>query len=329
MGYSRGFRELLIDPQGNGWVKRSRNSALEAVPGDLSTHVDEIQSQVEHARQDGEALTNHRLALEIGHYRVSLAPTIEGDWTIVRPMPAQVPALAETGLNGTLREMLMGYPEGLVLIAGAMGEGKTTTAAALVLEVLRRYGGHAVTVEMPPEMPLHGWIDGALCLQCETRYESGVSTLGWVLRQGAPEVVLIGEIRGPESAEQAIHAAMLGHLIVATIHADGIGSALERLALYAHGLPRDRIWPILAEGVTGVIHQRLVERAGGVGMKPQAGALFLQQPRRGAGMDALTDEVTQGARNAIRDRAVHQLDTFIRQQRALLGQWGKTNAEAR
>ena len=186
--------------------------------------------------------------------RVSTLPVNGGEKAVVRILdPGAAPpnlgalGLAEKDLDGLRRLVLCG--EGVILVAGPTGSGKSTTIFAALSE-LDREKQNVVTLEDPVEYRL----PGANQTQVDRRAGLGFAdALRAVLRQD-PDVVMIGEIRDPETAEIAMAAAVTGHLVLSTIHTTDAPGAVTRLLNM--GVPAF----LVAGGLSGVVAQRLVRR---------------------------------------------------------------------
>ncbi len=186
--------------------------------------------------------------------RVSTVPTAHGESVVMRILDAEglKPDLAELGLDAedaaTLRQ-LTGLSDGMVLVTGPTGSGKTTTLYSCLHEI-NRPDRKIITVEDPVEYQLSG------VNQVPVRSEVGLSfaaALRAMLRQ-APNVVMVGEIRDRETAEIAINASLTGHLVFSTLHTNDAPSAVNRLI--------DLGWPpfLVASALRATVAQRLVRR---------------------------------------------------------------------
>ena len=202
--------------------------------------------------QDGRArVAVNGVAVDL---RVSTLPASHGEKVAIRVLDARgaVRSLDAMGflpdeLEGI--ERLLEFREGLVLVTGPTGSGKTTTLYA-ALRQLQQRGVNIVTVEDPIEYRLPGII------QVQVHEKAGLtfaSALRSIMRQD-PDVLLIGEIRDRETAEIAIQASLTGHLVLSTLHTNDAASAVTRLVDI--GVAPYKI----ATAVKGVIAQRLVRR---------------------------------------------------------------------
>lgn len=146
-----------------------------------------------------------------------------------RAIPDRIPSLAELGLPQELAERITRLKNGLVLVSGITGSGKTTTLAALIQLINERGGSRIITIEEPIE-----YIYPARESSIVTQREVGTDVAGFYdgLRYGLrqdPDVLLVGEIRDRETAQLALSAAETGHLILATLHTSDAKGAITRL----------------------------------------------------------------------------------------------------
>ncbi len=189
--------------------------------------------------------------------RISVIPTIHGEKAVVRifrrdECALDLPAL---GLPGVILEDLQRYVrehQGVLLFTGPSGSGKTTTIYALVEEIHRQSGGETniVTLEDPVERDL-GFAAQTPLSRC--RNMTFADAFRRLLRQD-PEVIMVGEIRDPETAQIAIRAGMTGHLVISTIHSRDTCEVFPRL------LEMGVEAYLAASAVAGVVAQRLVRK---------------------------------------------------------------------
>src|SRR5690348_2886033 len=186
--------------------------------------------------------------------RVSTLPASHGEKIVIRVLDARTAVRSLDAIGFALDELarierLLQSREGLVLVTGPTGSGKTTTLYA-ALRRLKQRGVNIVTVEDPIEYRLAGIV------QVQVRDRAGLtfaSALRSIMRQD-PDVLLIGEIRDRETAEIAIQASLTGHLVFSTLHTNDAASAVTRLADV--GIAPYKI----ATAVKGVVAQRLLRR---------------------------------------------------------------------
>ncbi len=190
----------------------------------------------------------------------------------VRALPFEPPRLATLGLPPGA-EGLTRLPRGLVLLGGPTGSGKTTTLAALVDEINRREARHIVTIEDPIEYE-HPH-RSSLVEQIEIGADAPdfATALRAAMRQ-APDVLVVGEMRDPETMRIALGAAETGHLVFSTVHTTDVASTVSRVA---DSFPPERqptIRQELSMGLAAVLTQTLLPRKGG-GRVPAAELLYV------------------------------------------------------
>lgn len=183
--------------------------------------------------------------------RVSILPTNEGEKCVIRILDFQKGLSGLDGLGFTPKnfakiEKMLAVPNGIILVTGATGSGKSTTTYSM-LSALNKEETNVITVEDPIEMNIEG------INQVQVNSEIGMTfaaALRSILRQD-PNVILIGEMRDEETAQIAVRAAITGHLVLSTIHTNNALATLERL--FDMGVERYMV----ATSVVGIISQRL------------------------------------------------------------------------
>ncbi|MCC7434631.1 MAG: Flp pilus assembly complex ATPase component TadA [Methanoregulaceae archaeon] len=162
-------------------------------------------------------------------FRVSTFPSVFGENVVIRILDKQSATidLAKLGMAGEALDILRAKieePQGMVLVTGPTGSGKTTTLYASVHHLNAIYR-NIMTVEDPVEYQLDGIIQGNVNPKAGVTFAAGLRS---ILRQD-PDVILVGEIRDGETASIAIEAALTGHLVLSSLHANDSASALTRL----------------------------------------------------------------------------------------------------
>ena len=186
--------------------------------------------------------------------RVSALPTNLGEKIVIRIMDY---SLSVTGIDqlgfseNNLKRVLkmISVPNGIILVTGATGTGKSTTVYS-ILQRLNREDTNIITVEDPIEMNIEG------VNQVQTNSEIGLtfaSALRSILRQD-PNIIMVGEIRDTETARIAVRASITGHLVLSTIHTNNSLNTIERL------LDMDVERYLLASALTGIISQKLARK---------------------------------------------------------------------
>jgi twitching motility protein PilT len=211
------------------------------------------------------------------HHEMDLAFTVDGVVRIrcnvfmqrgmvgmvLRLIPLKIMSLEELGLPPILGEFTK-HRQGMVLITGPTGSGKSTTLAAMIDLINANRLVNIVTIEDPVEF-IHPDKKAILCQR-----EVGIDTdnfqeaLKRVLRQ-APDVILIGEMRDLETMNVALQAAETGHLVFATVHTASAAETLDRISNMYQPHERPMLWLRLAVTLRGVVSQKLIRRADGSG----------------------------------------------------------------
>jgi pilus retraction protein PilT len=211
----------------------------------------------------------------LGRFRANLFYQRNAPGLVLRTIGTRIPTLTELEMPEVLKHIAASN-DGLVLVTGATGSGKSTTLAALIDHINSTEACHIMTLEDPIEFVHENKM--ALVNQREIAVDSSTfaSALKHVLRQD-PDVILIGEMRDPESAGVALTAAETGHLVFGTLHTQDAPESLERLA---NLFPSDRIAQVrmqLSLGLRAIICQKLMPRIGGG--RAAAMEILLNSPR--------------------------------------------------
>ena len=215
-----------------------------------------------------------------------------------RTIPTKIPTIDDLQLPGTLKT-LAETPQGLILVTGPTGSGKSTTLAAMIKYMNETMRKHIITLEDPIEyMHAHG---ASIIDQREVGFDtvSFADGLRAALRQD-PDVILVGEMRDLETISTAITAAETGHLVLATLHTWSAASTIDRIIdVFPHG-QQSQIRVQLAGVLTSVISQRLLQTADRKGRRA-ATELMINNP---------------AISNLIRTEKVHQIPNVIQTNRA-------------
>lgn len=207
---------------------------------------------------------DYALALDASsRYRVNLMFHKGGAAGSYRMVPAKIPRLGDLGLrNLDVIKKLLSYHNGLILVTGPVGAGKTTTLAALVAELNETRTDHIITVEDPIEVVQPA--KGCNITQREVgpHTKSFATALKGALRED-PDVIIIGELRDLETIEMAITASETGHLVIGTMHTSDAATTLNRLLDVFPPGQQSQIRASVAESLRGIICQRLLPGTGG------------------------------------------------------------------
>ena len=204
---------------------------------------------------------DYDLALALGatnRYRVNLMFHKWGPSGSYRMVPAGIPKLDELGLrNLEAIRKLLSYHNGLILITGPVGAGKTTTLAAMVDELNEQREDHIITVEDPIEVVQTPKGCNVTQREVGPHTKSFFSALKGALRED-PDVIIIGELRDLETIEMAISASETGHLVIGTMHTSDAATTLNRLLDVFPPSQQTQIRSSVAESLRGVVCQRLL-----------------------------------------------------------------------
>jgi len=183
--------------------------------------------------------------------------------SVLRLIPLKILTLEELGLPPVLMEFTK-HRNGLVLVTGPTGSGKSTTLAGMIDYINTNRLVHIVTIEEPVEFVHPDKM--AILNQREVGMDtdSFQEALKRVLRQ-APDVILIGEMRDIETMNVALQAAETGHLVFATVHTASAAETLDRISNMFAPHERPMLWLRLSTSLRGVVSQKLVPRADGKG----------------------------------------------------------------
>ena len=251
-----------------------------------------IPSRLRERYRDGEAIDVGFTLKGLGRFRMNLHRERGRPAAAIRALPTRIPRVADLHFTHDIA-LLAELPRGLVLVCGSTGSGKTTTLAALIAEINSTHARHIVTVEDPIEYEhSHG---RSVIEQVEIGNDAPdfPTALRSAMRQ-APDVLVVGEMRDPETMRIALAAAETGHLVLATVHATDAAAAVSRVA---DGFPVERqnaVRQELAMALAAVLTQSLVQTKAGT-LVPVAELLL----------------VSYGARQHIRKNALQHLNQEI------------------
>ena len=256
--------------------------------------LDEILEAGQLATLDREGQVDFAYELaDVGRFRGSVCRQTGGLSAVFRVVPTSIPMLSDLELPAAVAGFTR-HANGLVLVTGPTGSGKTTTLASMVDLINRGSGRHVITVEDPIEFvhaPLRGLV---------TQREVGmhVTSFSAALRSAlreAPDVLVVGEMRDFETISLALTAAEAGVLVFATLHTGSASKAIGRMLGAAPADQQEQVREVLAVLLRGVISQRLCRLA------------------NGRGRVAATEVLLQSASisNLVREGKVHQIEAYL------------------
>jgi twitching motility protein PilT len=237
----------------------------------------------------------------LGRFRVNILRQRSSFMIVMRVVPFEVPTVDTLRLPPVLAQIAKAE-RGMVLVTGVTGSGKSSTLAAMVNHVNQQQHKHIVTLEQPIEF-LHRDLQSSV-----TQREIGVDTdtfrdgLKAALRQD-PDVIVIGEMRDPETIDTALKAAETGHLLLSTLHTPDAQTTIMRMIAMFPPEEQDIVRIRLAESLHAVVSQRLLPRKDGAGRAVAAEVML----------------VTPTIRDLILEKRVGEIRDFIAEGRSQYG----------
>src|SRR5213592_1598896 len=202
-------------------------------------------------------------ANKFGRYRTSVVRQRLGVDLVFRIINTKVRTMEELGLPEHLK-LLTRYQNGLILVTGSVGSGKSTTLASLVEQVNLERREHIITLEDPIEYVFEPKGCHITQREVHTHTKSFGAALRGSLRED-PDVIMVGEMRDLETISLAITAAETGHLVLGTLHTSNASRTLDRLLDVFPVDQQEQIRIMVSESLRGIISQQLVPRADGKG----------------------------------------------------------------
>jgi twitching motility protein PilT len=201
-------------------------------------------------------------ALHSKRFRVNIAHAQGELFASLRPLPDSPPAPSEVGLTGQIIKLVTSLSEGLILISGPTGSGKTTTIASLVEAINQTRQHKIVTIEDPVEFLFSGKQSEIIQREVGIDVESYSTGLREALRQN-PDVIVVGEIRNGETAMVALQAAETGHLVIGSVHARSVVETVTRFVLLAAEKSAEEVRYIFGTAMRLIANQRLLRKRQG------------------------------------------------------------------
>ena len=231
---------------------------------------------------------------DLARFRVNVLRHLGGMGAVFRVIPSKALTLDELNIPPAVRALCK-HTNGLVLVTGKTGSGKSTTLAAMIDDINQTQQGHILPIEDPIEF-VHPR-KKSLISQREVGVHapSFAAAIHSALRED-PDVILVGELRDLETIGIAVSAAEMGVLVMGTLHTNGAGATIDRVV---NAFPADKqghVRTMLSTSIRGVISQQLIPRAGGKGGRVAALEVLINTPAVG---------------NLIRQGKIDQLETVM------------------
>jgi twitching motility protein PilT len=230
---------------------------------------------------------------EVSRFRVNVMRHLNGIGAVFRAIPAKALTLEQLDMPEVVSNLCK-QTQGMILVTGKTGSGKSTTLAAMIDAINKRIKGHILTIEDPIEF-VH---ERRKCLISQREVgkhtDSFADALHSALRED-PDVILVGELRDLETISAAVTAAEMGILVMGTLHTNGAGQTVDRIVNTFPADKQNHIRTMLSTSLRGVISQQLLATQ--------------DQPGRIAALEILVN--TSAVANLIRQGKLDQLETAM------------------
>ena len=277
------------------------DGVLQPVPDTKPLSATETQKFIEQVMTEGQKKSfKEQLEIDFAYatqnqknrFRVNAFTQQRGPSAAFRPVPSEAPTLQELGLPPIVKEFCH-LNNGIILVTGPTGSGKSTTLAAMINYINENMSDHIITIEDPVEFT-------HTCKKCLiNQREINKDTLSFqaalrsALRED-PDIILVGELRDLETIRLALTAAETGHLVFATLHTNSAAKSIDRVIDVFPAGEKDMVRSMFSESLRGIVAQTLLPRISG---------------GRVAALEILVS--TPAIRNLIRENKVPQIYSAI------------------
>ncbi len=276
----------------NGVLTRLEGDPL--TRGDLHALLDSVLNDEQKSRFDKTHDLDFSLELAgVGRFRVNVFMQRLGEGMALRLIPSRISTLDELEMPVILKDLAM-KDQGLVMVTGPTGSGKSTTLAAMIDHMNDQRADHIITIEDPIEFVHTPRKCNINQREVGPHTQSFSTALRSALRED-PDIIMVGEMRDLETISLALTAAETGHLVLSTLHTNGAAQTISRVVDIFPSHQQEQIRVQLADALLGIVAQTLIPTLEGAG--------------RVAAVEVLV--ATSAVRNMIRENKIHQLPSVI------------------
>ena len=233
---------------------------------ELETYLHEILTNKQKERlHEGHDLDFSYVGDESGRFRVNVFRKATGIGAVFRYIPAEVPSLEQLDVSPVLKDFC-DYHQGMVLVTGSTGTGKSTTLAAMINHINESRSLNIISLEDPIEFVHPSKQSQIIQREVGTHVVSFADGVRSAMRED-PDVILVGELRDAETISMAMTAAETGHLVLGTLHTTGAVKTIDRIIDALPGELREQTKGFLAMSLKAVVTQVLVKTPDGHGRR--------------------------------------------------------------